>query len=80
MIDLRSSKDNQGYHDRSNFWSEKQLNIKSLDQQLISGFQVAANSGPMMEEPMAGVGFRFGIFPPHVANFLKTPRMGTKSG
>ncbi|CBY10085.1 unnamed protein product [Oikopleura dioica] len=35
-----------------------EINIKSLDQQLISGFQVAANSGPMMEEPMAGVGFR----------------------
>lgn len=48
----------EGYQDRSNFWSEKQINIKSLDQQLISGFQVAANSGPMMEEPMAGVGFR----------------------
>ena len=74
MINLCSSKDNQGYHDRSNFWSEKQLNIKSLDQQLISGFQVASNSGPMMEEPMAGVGFRFlVIFPAHVANFLKTP-------
>merc|ERR1712176_89064 len=41
-----------------NFWSRKIENVKSLDNQLISGFQVATKSGPMMEEPMSGVGFR----------------------
>lgn len=45
-------------YDRSSFWSQKSENLRSLDQQVLSGFQVAASSGPMMEEPMAGVGFR----------------------
>ena len=46
------------YSERSNFWSQKMENLRNLDQQVLSGFQVATSSGPMMEEPMAGVGFR----------------------
>ena len=46
------------YSERSNFWSQKVENLRNLDQQVLSGFQVATSAGPMMEEPMAGVGFR----------------------
>ena len=46
------------YQERSNYWSEAKENLKQLDQQLLSGFQLATQSGPLCEEPMAGVGFR----------------------
>ena len=32
--------------------------MKQFDHQLLSGFQLATQSGPLCEEPMSGVGFR----------------------
>ena len=46
------------YKDRSNFWSEKSENLRQFDHQLLSGFQLATQSGPLCEEPMSGVGVR----------------------
>ena len=48
----------QTYQDRSNFWSTKAENIRQFDHQLLSGFQLATQSGPLCEEPMSGVGIR----------------------
>ncbi len=44
--------------DRSNYWSSKSENLKQFDAQLLSGFQLATQSGPLCEEPMSGVGIR----------------------
>lgn len=46
------------FKDRSNYWSSKSENLKQFDAQLISGFQLATQSGPLCEEPMSGVGIR----------------------
>ena len=46
------------YQERSNYWSESLYNLKQFDHQLLSGFQLATQSGPLCEEPMSGVGFR----------------------
>ena len=32
--------------------------MKQFDAQLVSGFQLATQSGPLCEEPMSGVGIR----------------------
>jgi len=46
------------YQERSNYWSMNFSNLKQFDHQLLSGFQLATQSGPLCEEPMSGVGFR----------------------
>merc|ERR1712131_79547 len=50
--------DIESYQDRSNYWSSKSENLKQFDAQLLSGFQLATQSGPLCEEPMSGVGIR----------------------
>jgi len=50
--------DIESYQDRSNYWSSKSENLKQFDAQLVSGFQLATQSGPLCEEPMSGVGIR----------------------